>query len=114
MAGAAHRAKVWNERYIRRALDGTFTRFLPDGGVKVEKVKLDYHPDHKPPYGATEPSPYIPRKIEKRVPFSDADDDTIIRLMKAGKSRRQIAFVLDRAYETVRYREALLRRIGRL
>lgn len=87
----------WTEELIRRALDGTFTRFdTVNGGVRTAIVEPDHRPSHHISAGGG--STKGVSKDYRR--FSPADDAMIMAMKAKGFSARHIARAIGRHDDT--------------
>jgi hypothetical protein len=97
------------ESVMKGALDGRFTRLMPDGSVKVVRVAAEFIPTYGvlarvEPRGPRRPGP----------PFTADEDATVITMTRAGAKRGAIARAIRRKLQSIWYRQNWLRARGRL
>lgn len=119
MAGTA-----LTEQDIKRALDGTFTKLLPDGTVKTAEVPRNYTPSHRGDGRLRQMSDEemaeqlaaldAGRMKPPGAPWDDAEN-AMIRMMLAQEfTHAAIAHRLGRTHSQVQNHVHVLRREGRL
>lgn len=97
------------EAHIRRALDGTFTRFRfsADRGAYTvtEEVGRDWVPDYNPPPEHKKPNM---RPGEPRKPWAPEHDQMLLELRRSGVSLNACTEILGRGIKQIRLRLRLL------
>lgn len=95
------------EELMKAKLDGTFTKFTPEGRVRTIDVDVEYIPKKcrgwKNQYA---------EKLE-RVAWTPADDDLLLTLREQKTAIKYIAYKMDRTPSSVKSRLELLRRAVR-